>query len=339
MTAPIVRRLFRLHKWTGWLASLPVCILCLTGAILVLRQDIEWPAARTGGEARLSAIVAGADQPTAIEYARRDGFAARVYTAKSGTFWVDQSGMRPVERNGGASILEWLARLHRRFDIPNPTLGRWLVALAGLALTLSAVSGALVYRRFLRGVLRLGKPFWHIRRTRVQLVWSDWHKLVGVVSLLFSLIAGSTGLVLAVYRNGPGAMRVPKAVKGVLAPGEGISVDRALEAAESALPGMKPTLVLLPGAKAPRFTFYARFPAVFVRNAASFVVVDARDGSIADVYDARTDRTALMNWMEPLHYGYWGGRAADLLYVVFSLFGAFLAISGPVIRLYKLQKL
>ena len=67
-----------------------------------------------------------------------------------------------------------------------------LVGFFGLTLLLSTLTGLLIYARFIKGV-----KWWRVRRGRgPQVSSSDWHKLIGILSLAFNLVIAVTGAVL-----------------------------------------------------------------------------------------------------------------------------------------------
>lgn len=80
--------------------------------------------------------------------------------------------------------------MHYQLNLPWPTLGYWLVGLAGLIMLVALVSGVILHRKLFRELFtfRVGKP--GQRRTL------DLHNLSGVVALPFHFFFAFTGLMI-----------------------------------------------------------------------------------------------------------------------------------------------
>ena len=213
--------------------------------------------------------------------------------------------------------------------------GRVAVGASGAVMLVSAMTGLLIYLPFLRGVFRQGLRWWQIRSGRLQLATSDWHKLIGVTASIFTLVLSLTGFILGIDRYLPRSLhRVPLAVKGSDA--VRIGANDAMRIALERLP-IEPTALLLPIPGSPRYTIYGDLKGSFARRAANFIVVHASTGAVVDVYDSRevTPTTRFYNWMEPLHFGDFGGITLKIIYCVFGLAMSFLPASGFLLWLLK----
>lgn len=43
-------------------------------------------------------------------------------------------------------------------------------------------------------------------------------------------------------------------------------------------------------------------------------------------------------WMDPLHFGYWGGRISQVLYVILGLTTGFLSVTGFIVWYMKVRR-
>ena len=190
----------------------------------------------------------------------------------------------------------------------------------------------------MRGVFALGLPFWKLRSTGdPQLLWSDLHRFIGITSLLSNLIMSTTGFILGTQSLTPIRNPAPHIMKLQPLTKPGIGPDEALRIAMKTWPTAQPTSLLTPSKTSPRYTIYADFRGTFIRPAASFLVIHAGTGEILEQYDARTETPAIYayNWIEPLHFGAYGGLLLKLIYFVFGLCAAALTITGPMVQILK----
>ena len=238
-------------------------------------------------------------------------------------------------RDHQKTVLFVLRQIHLRFFYFG-WKGRVVVGVFGIFLLLSTITGVLIYGRFIRAL-----PKWYsIRRDRgFQISTSDWHKLVGILALAFNIIIAFTGAVLGIEnlaRYSPAVSRAihPTPPKGTVPKPPGtaadlIPVSRAIEVAKQSIPEFEPVRVNMATAKR-HYMVYGNIAGRIAMEGASEVGVDATNGKAYFVGDARKERpvTRAYYWMDPLHFGYWGGVASQILYVVLGLSTGFLSITG-----------
>lgn len=365
LSARRARQLFAIHRWTGLLAGLVILFLSVTGAALVFIDEIDeamYPSLLTSapGDERVSpdrALAAVRDAyPDAtvnrVELPRDDG---SVYVMMTGMVdgperfnqvMVDPyTGMVTGTRHMQASLPFILRQIHLRFFYFG-WKGRVVVGFFGLVLLISCVTGFFIYGRFIRALPR----WWSIRRDRgFQISTSDWHKLVGIVSLVFNLVIAVTGAVLGLENLSRFSDTVQEAIHPAPGPEAradlpvsleaAIPLSHALAGAEGALAGFVPTAVNLPRAERSHYVVYGNTNPVAMAGA-STVHVHALTGQVLHRHDESAARvvTQAYNWMDPLHFGNWGGVWSKLLYLVFGLTTAFLAISGFIVWYMKKRR-
>jgi uncharacterized iron-regulated membrane protein len=353
-----IRTLYGIHKWVGLAAALPLCLILLTGAISVFHDELDaWVTpgrlVPTGPPkatlTQISSIVTHTfpgSRLFGLVFPPRPGVAITAYLSQPAEVLVDPRSGAVTGTRVGDSFPTFLRTLHVRFNI-RLWWARVIVGCFGLALILSSITGAFLYLPFMRGVFAMGLPFWKLRRSgEPHLLWADLHRLIGIASLLFNLVMGTTGTVfgmLPLLRFAPGVERqLHPAPRPMQSPSKGptIGPDEAMAIAERTWPGILPASILMPSAAAPRYTIYVNFPGGFMRGAASFLVIHAQSGEVLERYDARSERPAIYayNWVEPLHYGAYGGLVLKWIYFVLGVCAAALTITGPMTQLLKSRR-
>jgi len=354
------RQLFAIHRWTGLLTGIVILFLSLTGSGLVFITEID----RVLNRKLLTSKGTGQLIPPerALESIERVLPKARVGTlhlprdengvylaatnrVRDGASSYNEIGVHPYtgevlgKRDHQSTFAFVLRQLHLRFFYFG-WKGRVVVGVFGLLLLLSTITGLLIYSRFIRAL-----PKWYsIRRTRgFQISTSDWHKLIGILSLVFNIVIAFTGAILGLEnlaRYSPAVSQAihPKAPKSeVPKPPESldniISVSAAIAAARSAMgPAFEPTMVYMPTTKR-HYTVFGNITGRIAMEGANEVSIDATTGKPYFVSDARTAPaiTKSYYWMDPLHFGYWGGAISQILYVIFGLTTGFLSVTGFIV--------
>lgn len=363
MRAATARRLFSIHRWTGLASGLVILFLSVTGAGLVFVTELDrglnrdlmvaGPSGRplTPDEA-LERV--GAEYPglriNRIDLPRDATWTYTVWTRPQDGF--NQVMVEPYTgevlgtRDYQSSLAFVLRQLHLRFYAFG-WKGRVVVGGFGLVLLVSVLTGLLIYGRFIRALPR----WWAVRRGRgFQIVTSDWHKLVGILALAFNLVIAVTGAVLGLENlarysttvreaihpapDAAGFPDPPSTLEGTL------PVAVALERARWAIPGFAPTYVLLPQPGRSHYRIYGNTEGAIAMEGATSAGVHALTGEVFYALDARAARpiTKAYYWMDPLHFGYWGGVWSQLVYLVLGLTTAFLSITGFALWLAKRRR-
>ena len=201
--------------------------------------------------------------------------------------------------------------------------GMLFLGFMGLLFVASIVSGTVLYAPFMRkltfGTVR------HDRAPRAK--WLDLHNLLGVVTLAWVLVVGTTGvintladLVLALWRADQLAeMTAPYQGKPPL---EQLgSLDQALVTAFAAAPDMTPSFVAFPGTdfstdRHYMVAMYGNTP--LTSKLMRPVLVDAETGALTAVRELPWYvKTLLIS--QPLHFGDYGGMPLKIIWAVFDI--------------------
>lgn len=96
------------------------------------------------------------------------------------------------------------------------------------------------------------------------------------------------------------------------------------------MPGMTASLVGFPTPRRPFVTVSGDVPGRLRASGSSWVTVDPCTARVLERFDARAARltASAYLWMEPLHFGDFGGWPLKLIYCLLGLTSGVLAISG-----------
>ncbi|MGC4087544.1 MAG: PepSY-associated TM helix domain-containing protein [Polyangiaceae bacterium] len=338
-----------LHRWCGLFLSLNMLVFCLTGMVLIFRDEID---AALGVVPQASHGSTQISLATAVASARKHSPSANpVYVARfddhPGIVFVGMAqGHRKLEGSTPLAVDSQTGKVlgtpdfensftgvvfHLHAELLAGPVGRLLVGAIGLALLVTLVTGAVVYgplmKRFTFGLLRRG------RHRRV--LFADLHKLLGAASFGWTLTVTVTGILLSlastllqVYAMTElAALAAPYAKE---APIEDVStLDAAVRNAEQRS-GRQAGTVLLPGSDLSSPRHYAVLLTGnqgLDKRVFTMGLVDAKDPSVFTEKQLPWYlRMILVS--EPLHFGDYGGYPLKLLWVVFSCATTFMAGSG-----------
>jgi uncharacterized iron-regulated membrane protein len=350
------------HKWSSLVCTVFMLLLCLTGLPLIfhhelghlLGTEVEAPE-RPGVTTRVSLdrvveIARSYHPERVVQYVSQpddspdlwfvtltptpeptDDFRSVVVDARTGEVLgqprFDQGFMRVM------------FKLH--VDLFAGLAGKLFLGFMGLLLLVAIVSGVVLYGPFMRKL-----EFGTVRRDRrPRLKWLDLHNLLGIVTLVWLLVVGATGVIntwadllikywqhdqlsalLAPYKGQP---TVPVAERG--------SLQRSLEAAQARAPETTLSFVAFPGTAfaSPHHTvFFMRGNEPFTSRLLKPVLVDARSTEVTASPGLPWYLTALLV-SQPLHFGDYGGRAMQILWALLDIASIIVLGSGLYLWLRK----
>ena len=344
--------LVKLHLWIGLLVAPVLIVLGCTGALLVLEEPMldrvaaaltvvtpsgmprsldEWLASvrRTYPDAKPLGVQLPPDarHTAALTVALPNGDPTAVivdpYTARVLGTEADQP-----------QFFRRVRQLHRQLLAGNA--GALVVALCALALAVLAITGPAVWwpRR------RIGVR-WRLRGWRRML---DVHAAFGAVSWAFLLAFAVTGVIvhwddatqkLIAAVTGTPSPRLP-ATAPASCDGLTLGLDRLLAAGAGALPGARPTAIMLPRQGQPLARVTLKFPEDHTPNGRSMALIDPCTGVAAFTINTRRAPLAYLiprEWNREIHTGDIFGWPTRVLAWLFSLALPAMAITGPVVWL------
>jgi uncharacterized iron-regulated membrane protein len=352
---------FLVHSWLALPIWFFVLIVCVTGTLAVLSQEIVWlanPSMRASQPAddapRLSyqqvieAINKAEPQTVVQSISRPDG---AHFALEARVSYPDGRSV-VVYVNPYSGVIQGVApefnfqaftrALHGWWLVPftnGYSWGWYLVSLLGLPLLASLVTGLVVYKRFWKGFISPTLRFRHGAR----IFWGDFHRLSGIWSIWFIAVISITGtwflieamlfdnqISISTERIVPAMSReaVPLTADGTPAPR--IDLDRALAIATQKIDGLEASFVSLPDNAYGHLEVGGRgwYPLMF-----QTATLDPYNGEMV-TSRLISDRSALefvTESMRPLHTGDFGGLWIKLIWAFFGLLLSMMVLSGLLI--------
>lgn len=220
-------------------------------------------------------------------------------------------------------ITDFLLELHTDLFLGLP--GMLFLGLMGVLFVMALISGTVLYAPFMRRL-----AFGTVRRGRSERVKRlDQHNLVGIVALAWMLVIGLTGAINAFAdpltdrwrEHELAGMTRAYANAPRLVPADYGSIDRAMAAAVTALPGRSPQFIGFPGGAWSTGHHYAIFfqgDSKLTQNLLTPALVDARTGRFSDARNMPALNQALM-MSKPLHFGDYGGLPLKIIWAMMTL--------------------
>lgn len=341
MTRTTISVWFAVHKWSSLLCTLFLLMLCVTGLPLIFHDEIDgWlnppaPLAEMGADApRLDLdtlaeralarhpgevplymsfdtdrpVVNVTTGPTADAAAGAMHFLS--LDARTGTILPAPTG----------GVMDVVLQLHT--DMMLGFSGELFLGFMGLLFVVAIVSGIVLYAPFMAR-LRFGTVR-HDKNARVRRL--DRHNLLGIVTLLWAAVVGLTGtintLVVPVTEmwkaDQLAAIATPGAPVATVRPD---SIQRALDTAMRAAPGMAPQFIAFPGvaySSNAHISVFLQGDTPLRAKLLTPAFVDARTGVLDAVRPMPWYMGALL-LAQPLHFGDYAGLPMKLLWAAFDL--------------------
>jgi uncharacterized iron-regulated membrane protein len=344
MSSHSLRRWSWIHKWSSLVCTLFMLLLCLTGLPLIyhheighlLGNDVEAPAmARGTPRADIDKVIAAgrALYPNKIVmYISQELDEPAIWNLTLGDHPTDEH-YKPIAVDArtakvitepafeGGAFMSTMFSLH--VDLFAGLYGKLFLGLMGLLLLVAIVSGVVLYAPFMRKL-----DFGTVRHGRTQrLKWLDLHNLLGIVTLVWALVVGATGMVntwadvLLKYWQATEIAAMLEPYKGAPPPIRLASMDAAIRLAETAAPGMQVAFVAFPGtpfASPHHYGVYMRGNEAFSSRLYKPVLIDAQTGVITDQRALPWYLTGLLI-SQPLHFGDYGGGWMKFLWALLDL--------------------
>lgn len=341
MALTITKHLGKLHIYLGLTLGFLFSLLCLTGALIVYKPEVEKLAIphlariavpeggkplsldslyanvrRVYPEYTLENIVLYGEPYEAYSFrSRRSGEAGRVQ------IYVNQyTGEVLGVDHYKHKLMQWLYDLHVNLFMGK--FGKVLVGLlAWLCLAILA-SGLWVSLAKYRRVLRLKS---HNRRTRLF----RWHNLIGLYTFpLLTLIVltggywGMPEVYQKVFETLVGGQALASAPQATLQEDKPLaSVERVLRSAEQRLPDARATLIFLPRGKKTCYSVRMRLPSDYARTGDNHLYFDPHTGDFISS-NLWQDKSPAERWtraMYFLHFGEFGGHWTRVLWLFVGL--------------------
>lgn len=351
---------FLVHSWLALPVWFFLLIICVTGTLATVSQEIVWLA-----NPEIRASQPDADAPRlsysvvmerlkqqvpdifvqSLHRPDEDHFAlnARVSYPDGRTLTVYVNPYTGVIQGESPTFnfSQFTRALHGWWLMPftnGYSWGWYLVSFMAIPMLASLITGLVVYKRFWRGFLRPRLRF----NRGARVFWGDFHRLSGIWSIWFIAVISITGiwfLIQAVL----GDNQVTISTEGIptfiaredipLTDGSAakqISLDQAIVVAKQSLPNLNPSFISLPGNAYSPILIYGRGWYPLMGESA---LINPYNGAVEKTRSL-SDRSALefvTESMRPLHTGDFGGLWVKLIWFFFGLILSFMMLSGMLI--------
>ncbi|HWU84510.1 MAG TPA: PepSY domain-containing protein [Rhodocyclaceae bacterium] len=355
MAALNLRRWAWIHKWSSLICTLFMLLLCVTGLPLIFHHEIGH---LLGTEVEAPAMpahtpMASMDDVVAAAHALHPELMVRFVSRdadETGLWFVNMAESAAAEDSKSVAVdartaavlaepkfdegfMYLMFKLH--VDLFAGLPGKLFLGGMGLLLLIAIVSGVVLYAPFMRKL-----DFGTVRRNRSsRLKWLDLHNLLGIVTLVWALAVGATGVIntwadlVIKYWQYDQVSQMIAPYKGMPVPEKFGSVEKAVQAATALEPDMKLGFIAFPGSLFSSPHHYA----VFMRGTEPLtarlfkpVLVDAVTGAVTNSRTLPWYVTALL-LSQPLHFGDYGGMPLQILWAVLDLLTIVVLWSGLVL--------
>jgi uncharacterized iron-regulated membrane protein len=359
-TAQSMRRWLWLHKWSSLVSTLFLLMLSLTGFPLIFEDQIdEWTQGKVvasvnaNDETRLSldSVMAVAlqhypnKQGMFVSQERNDDriwYVTLAPTPRSETGIVQlaidaRNGEVLAQPDLYGGVMNFIETLHT--DMFLGFYGMFFLGLMGILLIIALVSGVFIYAPHAKNA-----GFASVRRgKRRYLSWLDAHNALGIITLVWFLVIGATGVInawedilLKQWQNTQVA-EILKPYQQLSRPDDIGSIQTALSIAEQTEPNKKVLFIAFPGtdfSSPHHYGVYMHGTTAATERMYKPVFVDTQTDAVTASADMPWYLQALQ-LSRPLHFGDFAGLPMQILWAVLNLMTLIVLISGVYLWVKK----
>lgn len=352
---------FLVHSWLALPIWFFVLIVCVTGTLAVVSQEIVWlanPDVRASKPSDDAELLSYQQVLTAINKAEPQTIVESISRSDESHFALTASVSYPDGRsvsvyvNPYTGVIQGISpdfnfeaftrALHGWWLVPFTngfSWGWYLVSFLGIPLLVSLITGLVVYKKFWKGFFKPTLRFNHGAR----IFWGDFHRLSGIWSIWFIAVISITGIWFLIeallFDNHisissepviPVVARESVPVSADGSPPKIIDLDNAILIAQEKIPGLEASFVSLPSNAYSHLNVGGRgwYPLMF-----QTATINPYNGEI-DASRLLSDRTGLefvTESMRPLHTGDFGGLWIKMIWFFFGLVLSMMVLSGLLI--------
>ncbi len=344
------------HKWSSLICTAFMLLLCLTGLPLIFAHEIdhllgnEVEAPEMPQNTPLASMDKLLDNAKALYPSRVPQFIFR--DIDDDKTWTISLGLTPTSEDDTKFIkldartakvlqepkfdegfMHIMFRLH--VDLFAGLPGMLFLGLMGVLLVVALISGVVLYAPFMRKL-----EFGEIRRDRApKLKRLDTHNFLGVVTLVWVLVVGTTGvinawadLVIKYWQfDQMSAMTAP--YKGLPPPKTFGSLQAAVTTAQAREPHMKLGFIAFPGtdfSSPHHYGMFMRGDSPITSRLFKPVLIDAQTSKLTDSREVPWYLAVLLV-SQPLHFGDYGGMPLKIIWTILDIFTIVVLWTGLVL--------
>jgi uncharacterized iron-regulated membrane protein len=246
---------------------------------------------------------------------------------------------RPLGLAGTGPML-FILKLHTDLFLGQP--GILFMGAMGFLFMIAIVSGLVLYWPFTRRL-----SFATVRKQKSRrIVWLDWHNLLGVVTVVWALVVGGTGVLNTLAQVMLNQWKSTELAEMVAAsagkpPSQHLaSLDLVVANAVKAAPGMEIGFIAFPGTAFSSSHHYAAFmrgDTVLTSRTLKPILLDGETGAFADARELPLYLKALQV-SQPLHFGDYGGMPLKIIWALLDVLTIIVLGSGLYLWAVKRNK-
>ncbi len=371
----MIKKLYKIHSWTGFNLGFFLLILTITGIPALFKQEIDESlnssifCIQTNQDGRKPfqelidigrayidekhsdftisryCLPEKKQSPFIIEFRRGDSHTFNWHNIAKveyrQLFINPYTGKILSNRDYYKTTAFFIRNIHVRFF--DNYCGRFFIGVLGIIFTVNIVCGIIIYPKFLyRGKIV------KVRRFNLKLMWSDLHKLGGFIAFAFLLMICVTGAWLGVQANcmdgfsikKPNSFKINKTISKNVDKEKQIHYEKALNSIKENFPSFIPYYVYISTQGENTITFLGDINNIpFERHTQKIVFNKDQLSKPLFIYDIRTKswKDQLFYIQEALHFGDFYGVTLQLIYALFSFIIIGIILSGYYVS-YKKSK-
>jgi len=352
----------KLHKWHSYsalIAILPLLLISITGSILVFKVELDTilmpekmiiestsPTTRVSLDNLMAQIKSSypnheiGSWEIFTDHLRTDtAYLIEHNTNQWSKLYLNQYTGEILSIPVGLSdnLTDWLLDLHYKLLLE--ANGIFLGAIVSCLLLFLGISGMVLYRKF-------WLYFFTLRlKAATRIIFSDIHKMVGIVSSPVIIILAFTGaywnIAEVVHEIEDHIIKTPHKVTQALH-SPNISMQSLYENTISTINDFEATYLLMPYEPAMDITFYGKLNTTNPLNSnyASSISYDKITGKLVSFEDVRQASTlhVTIDSFRKLHFGHFAGLTSKLLWCLLGLSPVILACTGLYLFWYRRRK-
>ncbi|PWK07426.1 PepSY-associated TM helix domain-containing protein [Tumebacillus permanentifrigoris] len=353
--------MLKLHLGLSLVVGVFFVAICLSGSVLVLREDLkQWAHPElyetTAGRVPLELIKTNALQElpgsriTLLETPEAaDGrFHVRMTQEADGKtqnrdLYLDPGTGHVLGKTegGNGAFLDFMIKLHEYLllgDVFGRQTARYVESAMGVGLALVLITGAIVWWPGLR---KFALGFKIIRKKGQLMLQRGLHKSLGIISVPFLLVLALTGASFTLDKDvfgwfGASAREeAPKAALKATPSGKELTLDQLVANVQQAHPNTQLMRISLPKAKDQSVRLFLEEGYSPTRTGNTNVYVDPYAGNLLWKSNPASGLNTYTTWRAGLHFGTWGGTFSKLLYVLIGVLPLFFMVTGLTIWALK----
>lgn len=351
------KTLFKIHSWIGIKLSILFFIVCFSGTLATLSNEMDWlfypglRASPSGERVSYNLLVDEIQQEfpngsltywvmseepylNDIAYVETDSHRRYVF--------VDPYAGK-VTGSTTVTFQRFFRDLHYYLFIPFYQIGYFLVLVFAFFLLTAFVTALIFYKKW-------WQKFFELKSEKGPLVFfRSMHRVVGLWSLPFALVIALSGIWYFVERTNIGNVSgisnpIPPKLGHTNAPFKNslslsyqLDYDKAAQLAEAVIPGLK-IGGIVPGKNSSQPIYIrGKSHVPLVRKRSNRVYIDPIENKVVEVQKSESIPTImyLNDIADPIHFGSWGGLTTKIIWFLGGLSISGLVLTGIWIALKR----